>query len=116
MKNVIIIALLAVIVLLAVRSAVKHFRGEGGCCGGGTYKVRKKKLQRIMARRTLKIQGMHCQHCVNRVTEAIQSIPGASAAVYLNRGEAAVSMDRKIPDETLRDAVEKAGYRVAEIY
>ena len=55
MENVIIIAVLAVIVLLAVRSAVKHFRGEGGCCGGGTYKVRKKKLQRIMARRTLKI-------------------------------------------------------------
>ena len=34
MANYVIMAVLAVVVLLAARSALRHFRGEGGCCGG----------------------------------------------------------------------------------
>ena len=35
MGTAIIIGILAVIVVIAVISSVKHMKGEGGCCGGG---------------------------------------------------------------------------------
>lgn len=37
MTNYIIIAILAVIAVVAIRSSIKHFKGQGGCCGGGDY-------------------------------------------------------------------------------
>ena len=46
MGNYIVGAALLVAVLLALRSSLKHFRGEGGCCGGGGEpKPERKKLQ-----------------------------------------------------------------------
>lgn len=115
MTDLIIISILAAAVLLGIRSGVKHFKGEGGCCGGGTYKPRKKKLASVMGKKTLLIEGMTCQHCENRVHEAINRIPGASAQVSHLRGRAVVEMEQMISDETLKEAVEKAGYRVTEI-
>lgn len=115
MTNVIIIAVLAVILALAVRSSIKHFRGEGSCCGGGTYKAHKKKLTGVIARKTFTVEGMSCQHCVNRVMEAVNSINGASAVVHLKRGKVVVSMNREIPDTVIKEAIEKAGYTVTGI-
>lgn len=44
MGNLIIGAILIVIVALGISSSVKHFKGEGGCCGGSsTIKVEKEK-------------------------------------------------------------------------
>lgn len=115
MTDAIIIAVLAVAVLLGVRSGVKHFRGEGGCCGGGSYKARKKKLHSVVGKKTLIVEGMTCQHCENRVQEAINRIPGASADVSFRKGRAVVSVAREISEDTLKEAVEKAGYHVTEI-
>ena len=43
MANVIILAVLVVIAVYAVSASRKHFRGEGGCCGGaGTVREKKK--------------------------------------------------------------------------
>lgn len=115
MTDFIIVIVLTIAVLLGLRSGVKHFKGEGGCCGGGDYKPRKKKLSAIVGRKTMIIEGMSCQHCENRVHEAINSIPGASADVSFRKGRAVVSMERELEDDVLRAAVEKAGYKVKEI-
>ena len=46
MGNVIIIAGLVLIIFFAGKSSIGHFRGEGGCCGGGSgEKPEKKKLE-----------------------------------------------------------------------
>ena len=37
--NLIVIAIVAVILFFAVRSSIRHLHGEGGCCGGSTYKA-----------------------------------------------------------------------------
>ncbi len=34
MKTIIIIAVLAVIAAYSIRSLIRHFKGEDGCCGG----------------------------------------------------------------------------------
>lgn len=115
MSNYIIVAILVVLLYFGLRSSIKHFHGEGGCCGGGTYKARKKKLNTIVDKITVTVEGMSCQHCVNRVMEAVNSIDGASALVKLKKGIVIVSMERPISNEIIKNAIEKAGYKVTGI-
>ena len=44
MENYIIVLIAAVIIGLGIYYTVKHFKGKGGCCGGGSYKPRRKRL------------------------------------------------------------------------
>lgn len=115
MSNYIIAALLIVILFFSVRSSIKHFRGESSCCGGSTYKARPKKLNTVIGQKTVLVEGMSCQHCVNRVMEAVNSLDGASAIVKLKKGLVIVSMERPISNETIKAAIEGAGYTVTEI-
>ena len=39
MENYIIIGVIAVLALIGIRSTVKHFKGQGACCGGGGYHI-----------------------------------------------------------------------------
>ncbi|MDR2105989.1 MAG: heavy-metal-associated domain-containing protein [Coriobacteriales bacterium] len=59
----------------------------------------------------LKVEGMHCQHCVGAVTEALSSLPGVEKVkVDLAKGEAKVKHGVDVGIETLKDAVVKAGF------
>ncbi|MGA7498139.1 MAG: heavy metal translocating P-type ATPase [Isosphaeraceae bacterium] len=60
------------------------------------------------------IAGMTCDHCVRTVSQALSSVPGVeSAKVDLPGARAEVSVDSSRADlETLRTAVEAAGYSV----
>jgi copper ion binding protein len=67
-----------------------------------------------MATKTLKIQGMTCNHCVMRVAKALKAVPGVQdAKVDLQKAEAAVTFDEsKVSPEKLSVAVVDAGYKV----
>ena len=63
--------------------------------------------------KTYKISGMMCGHCEGRVKAALEAIPGVSEAVAsCLHDNAVVKMTAEIPDETLREAIEKAGYHL----
>lgn len=116
MANAVIILILVVLVAFGIRSTVKHFQGKSACCGGGSnYKPRKKKLDKVIAKKTVCISGMSCENCENRVMEALNRIEGASASVSHKKGLAIVEPDRSVEDCLLKAAVEKAGYMVTEI-
>lgn len=121
MVNVIIILILVVVLIFAVKSSIKHFKGEGGCCGGGsgtvkTKKPKKKKLDGpVVGKRIIEISGMHCQNCVNSVTRALNGIDGVSAKVSLHGNRAEVSLDRMVDENELKWAVEEAGFRVTDM-
>ncbi len=119
MTDAVILVFVAALMFFAVRSAAKHFRGEGQCCGGGgafSTKPAEKRLENPpLGRKTVKIAGMHCNHCVRGVTEAINKIDGASAKVSLTNGLAVVSYDRELDDEEIKRAVEDAGFTVVSI-
>ena len=118
MTDIIVILVIAVFVLLGVKSTIKHFKGEGACCGGGggSLPPEKKKLENpVIGKKTVKISGMHCEHCAKAVTEAINKIDGASAKVKLSENEAVVSYDRELDEEQLKRIVKDAGYRVVSI-
>lgn len=63
--------------------------------------------------RTMKIEGMSCKHCSGRVEKALNDLPGVEATVDLEAGTAKITGDA--PDETLKKAVEDAGYTVVSI-
>ncbi|HSB33056.1 MAG TPA: copper ion binding protein [Nitrospirota bacterium] len=67
-----------------------------------------------MAKKTLKIQGMTCNHCAMRVSKALKSVPGVQdAQVDLKNGEASVTFDEsKVTQENMSKAVVEAGYKV----
>lgn len=121
MADIIIVLIVVVLLGLALKGSVKHFKGEGACCGGGggsiSVDIPQKTLDPpILGKKTVKISGMHCEHCVKAVTEAINKIDGAAAKVDLSRNEAVVSYDRELDDEILRRTVRDAGYRVVNIH
>jgi P-type Cu+ transporter len=62
----------------------------------------------------LPIEGMTCASCVSRVERALKKVPGVETAnVNLATEKASVSFDPTLADlVTLREAVEKAGYKV----
>ena len=96
-----IIVVLIVIVLLgfALRGAIRHFKGDSPCCGGGTgiIKTDDKELKNpVIGKKTVHIEGV-------------------SARVDLQKKEAVVSYDREIANDVLKKTVEKAGFQVVSI-
>ena len=68
-----------------------------------------------MSTATYTVTGMTCGHCVSSVTEEVAQIPGVTGVeVDLATGELAVTGDASVDDDTVRSAVEEAGYQVAD--
>lgn len=116
MENQIIIGVLLVLVFVGIRSGVKHFARQGGCCGGGSsVKVRRKRLKKVIRQRTIEIEGMSCKHCKERVENRLNEMDGISAKVDLKEKTAVVSMEKDVSDEELVKVIVKAGYEVTGI-
>ncbi len=112
MDNFIIIGIITVIVAVGIYYTVKHFKGEGGCCGGGSFKPKKKKLKNIKYTKTFRVGGMHCEHCKVRVEEVVNDLRGVAGRVNLKKNELTVSYAEDVADEIIIAKVERAGYKV----
>ncbi len=117
MSDLIIILILLFVLIFSVKGAISHFRGEGSCCGGGGSEVRTKprKLDRVIAVKTLKIDGMHCKHCYARVANALNSIDGVNATVYGKKGKAVVKLGKDISDEEIIRVIRNLDYSVVSV-
>lgn len=62
----------------------------------------------------IQIEGMSCQMCVKHVKNALEDL-GVSAEVNLEKNNAVVTSINEVSDETLKNAVEDAGYKVVSI-
>lgn len=118
MGTAIILIVILAVVLVAVRSSMKHMKGEGGCCGGGgdeeVVETKVLKGEKI-GEKIIHIEGMHCDHCKNSVEKSINEIDGAVAKVNLKKNIAVVSMDREVPEDDLEFAVRRVGFKVVSI-
>ena len=65
----------------------------------------------MAVKKTVEIRGMHCEHCVAHVTEALEALPGVkSAKVSLKKENAVVKLaDDSTSDEELLAAVKAVG-------
>ncbi len=57
----------------------------------------------------VKIGGMHCNNCVNKVANAIKEV-GGNAEVDLKLGRAAVTCPENLAPAVIKEAVEKVGF------
>ena len=63
----------------------------------------------------IKIEGMTCGHCAQRVETLLKQMENVSARVYLEQNAADVDVGAQVSDETLRAVVENAGFQVTSI-
>ena len=63
--------------------------------------------------KTLKVEGMMCEHCEARVKKALEGIEGVESAVAdHNANTAVVTLSADVADDVLRKAVEDQDYKV----
>ena len=113
-------ALVGLIVLACLGVAAKHiyklFKGETSCCGTEAPRVPEKKLNGpIVGEKVVKISGMTCGNCKNRVEMLLDDIDGAAAQVNLHRNQATVKMTRDVSDDEIKTALAGSGYEVISI-
>ena len=113
----IILALLAVILILAVIRAAKHFKG-GGCCGSGGSTIRDKKtlIEPKIGEKVLTVEGMHCVNCEIRVENALNRLENVACKVSWKKKTAIVSYSKDVSNDLLKETVERLGYQVTHIH
>ena len=115
MENLMIAVLIAAAVVIGVWYTVQHFQGKGGCCGGGGYRPKKKKLSQVIGQKTFLVEGMSCAHCKARVEEAVNDIHGAAGQVDLKKNLLTVRFSQPVEDAAISQRVERAGYRITRV-
>ena len=91
--------------------------GEPGAreAGNTNFSTESQKEETTMTK-TLKIEGMMCEHCEARVKKALESLDAVQeAAVSHEKGSAVVTLAGDVSNDTLRKAVEDQDYKVLEI-
>ncbi len=64
-------------------------------------------------KRTIKVKGMSCQHCVNAVSKALAEIEGVTdVSVDLTAGEVHFQEATPVPGEVLGEKIRKAGFEL----
>ena len=64
---------------------------------------------------TIAIEGMHCQHCVGAVKEALAAVAGVTSVVVSLENNNAVVEGTGLDDAVLKAAVEDTGFDVTGI-
>lgn len=116
--TIIICLVIIVIAIFGIRSYCKRL--SSGCCGTGSasvkkIKVRDKCVQHYPYVKKLKIYGMVCGNCANRVQNSLNGMENVWAEVNLSEGTALVRMKEEISDDQLKQCVGDSGYTVLSI-
>ena len=68
----------------------------------------------IVGTKTVKIKGMHCDHCRQSVEKALNSIEGLKASVDIGTGEARIIAEA-VDENEIKSAIEELGFTVESI-
>ena len=120
MKPVDIILVLIVIIILifALKGSMKHFNGEGACCGGNVnnkVKVDDKNISHYPYTITVYTEGMKCDGCKLKVENALNAKSGIYATANYHKNIVKVHMKENLSDEIITKVVKEAGYRVKSV-
>ena len=76
----------------------------------------KKKQEEKTMQKTMKIEGMMCEHCEARVKKCLEALPEVDeAAVSHKEGEAVLTLNADVSDDVLKKTVEDQDYKVLGI-
>lgn len=80
-----------------------------------TETVKTIEKENVKMEKTIKIEGMMCPHCEATVKKTLEELDGVTQAVASHeKGTAVVTLEKDVPFETLKKAVEDKGYTVIE--
>lgn len=119
----IIIVAIVILMVFALRRAYRVFSLKDDCCGGGPKAPKAKKVAAVTVEDTdeanypfsldVKVKGMTCEKCVDRVQNALNAQPGTWARVDLASDTAHILAKAPIDRDVVERAVEDAGYYVS---
>ena len=82
-------------------------------CGNITknHEKEKEKEGGSIMNKTVKVEGMMCQHCVAHVKKALEALKGVQTAeVSLEQKQAVLTCTEQVADAEIKAAIEEAGY------
>lgn len=80
-----------------------------------TETVKTIEKENVKMEKTIKIEGMMCPHCEATVKKTLEELDGVTQAVASHeKGTAVVTLEKDVPFEMLKKAVEDKGYTVIE--
>lgn len=65
--------------------------------------------------KTIFISGMHCEHCVKAVNEALKALPGITSVTVSLEDNVATVSGPDPDDAAIKAAIEDTGFDVIEI-
>lgn len=115
MIDVIILILVVLLICFALKMTIKHFKGQGSCCGT-SYTLSDssvKKLENpIIGTYKIKILGMHCKNCEKNLEMELNKIDGLVSNADYEKEFVKISYDREINKEEIYKAIRKAGFEI----
>ena len=79
-------------------------------------RLKKKKPEEKNMTRTMKIEGMMCQHCEARVKKVLEALPEVAEAVVSHEaGTAVVTLSAELANDVLKKTVEDQDYAVLSV-
>ncbi len=112
MKNVVSAILIAAVFACGIFFSFRRLRNRGGCCSSSAYRPKKKKLDKIVEKKTFRITGMKCENCKYRIEETVNDVSGVAARADLKRGTLTVLYSHPVADEEIKKKIERLGYGV----
>ncbi|MDY4999886.1 MAG: HAD-IC family P-type ATPase, partial [Lachnospiraceae bacterium] len=86
---------------------------------GRDHKIKNKfttKKETKTMTKTLKIEGMMCEHCEMHAQKALEALDGVTKAEVSHKtGSAVVTLEKSVSDDVLMQAVADQGYQVTDI-
>ena len=112
MVDIIVIVVIAIIMAFALKGTIKHFKGEGACCGGGHHelKIEAKPLDHVVDTLTLKVDDIHCENCAIRIANALNRLDGINANVNVKHKEVMIQSDHPLDATMVVERIERLGY------
>ena len=66
--------------------------------------------------KTLKIEGMMCEHCEMHTKKALEALNGVTKAEVSHKtGTAVLTLEKEISNDVLKNTVSDQGYQVTDI-
>lgn len=113
-STVVISLIILVILIIGVRSMIR--RATTGCCGAGDeikpIYPEDRDLSHYPYCYRLRVEGISCQNCVNRIQNAFHKQTGLYARVNRHKKEAVVYAKQEQTQDVLEKVVTSLGYQV----
>ena len=115
---------IAALFLVGMRNIYSNFfKGTATCCKTDcascpmhnvhdNYRTRVEAIEKFKIKKSIEVDGMTCEKCVNNVVKALEKVEGVViAAASVEKKSAKLALDRNVDENILDDAIKNAGYK-----